>query len=255
MPNLARRTVVACFAFVALAAIASAADETERVSRSAKLPAGGLVRVKNFSGRVVIVGEDIDDVEIEAIRTAPQERLRHITLDVRAEGDTVVVDANHRDSWWFGFHNDVVHTDMTVRVPRQARLEVSVFSSAVEIRGVRGAQSVHTFSGGVELENVAGPIEAHTFSGRVLIRESSWPSDETIEIHTHSGSVEVLVPETAHGRVSFHSFSGRLTSDVPLTLRTTSRRALDATLGSDAGRSTLQFSTFSGNVVIRSARP
>lgn len=249
MRNSNSRVALACFALLAFGA-AAYADDTERITRTVNLPAGRVVHVKNFSGRVAIVGEDIDRVEIEAVRTAPPERLRHITLDVHSDGDAVVIDANHHDSWWPGFHNDVVHTEMTIRMPRQARLDVSVFSSAVEIRRVRGAHTVHTFSGSVELEDAAGPIEAHTFSGRVVIRESSWPGDQTIDVHTHSGNVEVHVPEAARGSVSFHSFSGHLTSEVPLTLHTSSRRTVEATLGSEAGRSSLRFSTFSGNVDI-----
>jgi len=49
--------------------------------------------------------------------------------------------------------------------------------------------------------------------------------------------------------VTFNSFSGRLNSELPLTLHTSSRRHLRAELGGGAG-GTLRFKTFSGSVKI-----
>jgi DUF4097 and DUF4098 domain-containing protein YvlB len=83
----------------------------------------------------------------------------------------------------------------------------------------------------------------------VLIREKSWASNQNIDVDTFSGNVELHIPETARGSVSFNSFSGRLNSEMPLTLRSSSRRRLRADLGGGGGGS-LTFKTFSGSVKI-----
>ena len=57
------------------------------------------------------------------------------------------------------------------------------------------------------------------------------------------------LPAAANATVSFNSFSGDLKSDVPLTLRSSSRRSFTAELGS-GGDSRLRFKTFSGDVRI-----
>ena len=250
------RTLAAAFAVLALAAPAHSArgvlDDTERVSRTIPLEPGGTLRLKNFSGRVTITGTDRSEVVVDAVRRAPQSRLDRIKLDIHTSGSgMVVVDANQRDrSWWdFAGGNHVVETDFDIKVPRRTQLDVDVFSSPVNVTGVDGPHKVHGFSSPLVLNDVTGSVQAHTFSGSVTIREKSWTPDQTIDVDTFSGSVELHVPDTARGTVTFHSFSGRLDSQVPLTMHSSSRRSLRAELGGGAG-GTLRFKTFSGSVTI-----
>ena len=249
------RTLAAAFAVLALAGSAQAApgvfDETEHVSRTIALEPGGTLRLKNFSGRVTITGTDRPEVVIDAVRRAPQSRLDRIKLDIHTSGSSVVVDANQRDhSWWeFASVNNVVETDFDIKVPRRTQLDLSVFSSPVSVTGVEGPHNVHGFSSPLMLTDVAGPVRAHTFSGSVTIRQKSWAPDQAIDVDTFSGSIELHVPDTASGTVTFNSFSGRLNSEMPLTLHSSSRRSLRAELGGGAG-GTLRFKTFSGSVKI-----
>jgi hypothetical protein len=236
---------------------ASAFDETEHVSKTAALNPGGTLRLKNFSGRVTITGEDRQDVAIDAVRRGTRDRLDHITLDVHNEGDTLVVDANHRDSaWteWWGRHNTVVETDFDVKVPRKSNLDINVFSSPVIVQGVEGTHKLHGFSSRLSLNDITGPVQAHTFSGAVEIREKSWQPRQSIDVDTFSGSVELHVPDNAKAAVSFRSFSGHLDSGMPLTvssLNSRHRGSLTGRLGSDDGEAgSLRVKTFSGSVRI-----
>lgn len=250
------RTVVAAFAILALSAPAGAAsrvfDDTEHVSRTVPLQPGGTLRLKNFSGRVTISASDRPEVVVDAVRRATRSRLDRIRLDIHANGSSeVVIDANQRDhSWWdFTGGNNVVETDFDVKVPRRTNLDLSVFSSPVTVEGVEGAHRLHSFSARLVLTDVAGPVWAKTFSGAVSIREKSWASNQSIDVETFSGSIDLRVPDGAHGAVTFNSFSGHLNSDLPLTLNTSSRRHLRAELGGGGG-GTLRFKTFSGSVKI-----
>ena len=245
------RTAAGAFAIVALTATGAAAQtETEHVSRTVRLEPGGTLRLRNFSGHVTISGSDQPQVVVDAVRTAPRDRLDRLKLDVHLEGTTVVVDANQRDDHWFGWRNNVVRTDLDVKVPRRTNLDVHVFSSPVEIREVDGAHNLHGFSSSLHLEDVTGPVQAHTFSGEVSIRARSWQPNQTIDVDTFSGSIDLRVPESAGGEVRFNSFSGHLTSEMPLTLRKTGRRNLEGTLGGDSGGAAVNLKTFSGNVKI-----
>ena len=247
------RKYLLAFALLALSApaVLAVADETEHLSKTIKMDPGGTLRLKNFSGRVTITASDRAEVVIDAVRRASRERLARITLDIHTEGaNVVVVDANHRERSWFEFSgNNVVETDLDITVPRQSNLDVAVFSSPVTIEGVEGSHNVHSFSARLSLNDVAGPIKAHTFSGTVVIREKSWESNQTIDVDTFSGNVELYVPESARGSVSFNSFSGRLNSEMPLTLHNSNRRSLRADLGG-GGNGRLRFKTFSGSVKI-----
>ena len=227
-------------------------DETEHVSRTLPLEPGGTLRLHSFSGRVTITPSDRPEAVIDAVRRAPRERLNRISLDIRSEGsNTVVVEANRRDRSWFMFTGStVVDTDFDIRVPRRTNLDVSVFSAAVSIEGIEGSHRLNGFSSRLTLNDVSGPVRAHSFSGSIQIRAKGWDPEQSIDVDTFSGNIELHVPENARGSVTFNSFSGHLDSEMPLTLRSSrGRRSLTAELGGGGG-GTLRFKTFSGNVRI-----
>ena len=248
------RALASAFAVLALAGSARAAtafDDTERISRTIAVEPGGSLRLKNFSGRVTIVGTDRSEIVIEAVRRAPRSRLDRVKLDIHTSGSReVVVDANQRDHSWWGFSGStVVETDFDIKVPRRTRLNLDVFSSPVSVSGVEGPHTVHGFSSPLVLNDVSGSVRVHTFSGSVTIREKTWDADQTIDVDTFSGRIELHLPESARGTVTFNSFSGHLDSEMPLTMNSSSRRSLRAELGGGGG-GTLRFKTFSGSVKI-----
>src|SRR5512146_2018658 len=121
----------------------AASAETERVHKVVPLTPGGMLKVKNFSGRVTIVSTDRSEVVIDAVRKAPQNRLDRIKLDVQVSGSTVRIQANKKVSTsWFDFRSGVVQTDMEIKVPRKVNLEIDVFSSDVTVTGIEGAHRV-----------------------------------------------------------------------------------------------------------------
>jgi hypothetical protein len=249
------RVLAAAFAVLALAGPVHAApgayDETEHVTRTLTLQPGGTLQLKNFSGRVTITGTDRSEVVIDATRRAPQSRLDRIKLDIHTSGsNTVVVDANQRDHSWWGFTgNNIVETDFDIKVPRRTQLDLDVFSSPVTVTGVDGPHKVHGFSSAIVLNDVTGSVSAHTFSGSVTIRQKSWQPDETIDVDTFSGGINLQIPDNARGDVTFKTFSGHLNSQMPLTMQSSSKRLLKAELGG-GGAGTLRLKTFSGSVRI-----
>jgi hypothetical protein len=253
MRQLTLALTVAAVTFFSASAL-QAADQTEHITRTVALEPGGTLRLRSFSGRVTITASDRHDVAIDAVRRASRERLDAIKLEIRTEGPRVIViDANRRESSWYEFfgRNNVVDTDFDIQVPRRTNVDVSVFSAPVTITSVEGTQKVHGFSSRLRVDDAGGSVQAHTFSGPIAIHERSWPSDRRVDVHTFSGDIEVQMPESAQANVAFNSFSGHLNSALPMTLNSSSRRALRARLGaggSDAGE--LRLRTFSGNVKI-----
>jgi hypothetical protein len=248
------RTYLVAFGLLALAVPAAYAvvDATEHVSRTIEMSPGGSLRLKSFSGRVTITASDRPEIVIDAVRRAPRDRLDRVKLDIHTSGpNVVVVNANRDERSWFDFlgNNRVVDTDFDIKVPRRTNLDVSVFSAPVTVEGVEGSHKLHSFSSRLSLSDVAGPIRAHSFSGSITIRERSWQPDQTIDVDTFSGNVDLHLPDSTRGTVSFNSFSGRLDSKMPLTLQSSSRRNLRAEIGG-GGTGTLRFKTFSGSVKI-----
>ncbi len=212
---------------LATPAAASEQHETERVDRTVSIRAGGLLRLKNFSGKVIITGSNRSDIVVHAVRRAPRERLDHIKLEISESASGVLIEANKKDDSWRDRNNNVVETDFDIQVPADVALDVDVFSSDVQIKDVRGRQRLHTFSGEIGVAGAEGPLDAETFSG----------------------DIEVTVAQGTSASVDFDSFSGSLKADVPMSYRSTNRRRIRGDIG--AGGTDYHFKTFSGSVRIR----
>jgi DUF4097 and DUF4098 domain-containing protein YvlB len=238
--------------------MAATQAESERVHRAVPLAPGGTVKLHNFSGNVTITGTDAREVVVDAVRRAPKDRLERIKLDVSASGSTVTIEANKKEaSWssWMG--NNVVETDLEVRVPRETTLQIDVFSSPVRIVGVNGPHQVGTFSGDLTMEGVTAPVKAKTFSGDIRI-DLAGAGRPDLSLTTFSGEIEMRVAAELRASLDFNSFSGDLTSDLPLTLGSKRGHRLLAQLNAGAagpspaaGASDLRLKTFSGDVRIR----
>ena len=243
-----RLTTVAALLVLLLPALALAADETERVHKVFPLGPGGTLSLKNFSGEVRIVGADVNQVTVDAVRTAPQDRLDHIKLEMEVSGTTLRIEANKKDSDWTEKNNNVVKTEFDIQVPRNTLLDVDVFSSNVHVRGVSGRQSIKTFSGTADVQDGAARLSCKTFSGSIAVKVANGNPD--LDLETFSGDIDVRVPDGAKASVAFDSFSGKLTADMPLTLQEQRKGFLRADLnGGDPSRP-VRLKTFSGDVRI-----
>ena len=234
---------------VVLPALA-AAQETERVHKVVPLGPGGTVVLHNFSGAVRIVGADVNEVTIDAVRTATRDRLDHIKLDVETSGSAVTIQANKKDPSWHVDNDNVVKTEFDITMPRQARLDIKVFSSDVHVRNVSGDQKLETFSGDLRVENGPARIEAKTFSGDIEAGLVVGATGPDLGLETFSGSITLRVPGNAAAALDFDSFSGKLTSDVPLTVAEQRKGHLRATLNGGDALHRVHLKTFSGDVKI-----
>lgn len=229
------RILTSCALLLALVAAPVAAEQkqTETFDRSVTIGPSGRLKLNNFSGDVRITGTAGNDVVIHAIRRATRERLDNIKLDVSHSGSTVTIDANKRVEGWREQNNNVVETDFEIAVPQGTSLDLDVFSSRIDVRGV------------------IGRIEANTFSGNIHIDAATATTLPELTAETFSGDIEARMPASASGRVRFNSFSGSVRSDLPISMTRSGRRGadVDAEIGTGSGP-TLRFKTFSGDLRI-----
>jgi DUF4097 and DUF4098 domain-containing protein YvlB len=233
---------------VCLLPVAVLAQETERVHKVVPLGPGGTLSLHNFSGDVRIVGADVNQVTIDALRTGSRDRLDHIKLDIELSGSTLKIEANKKDSDWTEKNNNVVKTEFDIQVPRQIVLDVDVFSSNVSVRGVSGKQSLKTFSGTADVQDAASSLSCKTFSGNITVRMTGGAPDADLE--TFSGDIDLRVPDSAKASLAFDSFSGTMTADMPLTLQEQRKGRLRADLNGGDPQRPLRLKTFSGDVKI-----
>jgi hypothetical protein len=233
-----------------LAAPATAQERTETVDRTLELPSNGRVHLKNFSGRIRITAHAGNEVVVHAVRRARQAQLDGITLDISTSGSTVTIDANRRNDDWEDRDNNVVNTEFEIRMPASATLDVNAFSSELTVDGVTGEQRLETFSGDITVTGARGMVDAESFNGDIDVDVRGAGNRPGLRAQTFSGDIEARLAADASGEVEFDTFSGSLDSDLPLTMRSTSRRRTLAALPGGASGERLNFETFSGSLRI-----
>jgi DUF4097 and DUF4098 domain-containing protein YvlB len=201
------------------------------------MAADGHVLVENQVGSVEVtvwnkakieikgeLGDDVEKVEISATDNGIQIRVRN-----KQKG------------------HDIDDTDLYLRVPLAASIEVDTISADIDMKGSSGESIVlNTVSGDVEAEASPRRLEIQSVSGEVeIVGSIARSSVETvsgdislsgvqgeIEISTVSGDVSLIAEEVDRGR--FESVSGDMKLDLAIN---------------DSGR--LASESMSGNLVLR----
>ena len=153
------------------------------------------------------------------------------------------------------------------------RITVHAVSGNLHAAKLRGRTRLGTTSGTLEAEDIIGDLTATTVSGRITLSDvkSSHVNTESVsagvtyrgsidpagsyEFSTHSGNVHLDIPESSAADLSLETFSGRISSAFPITLRPGDISAMarhgkkmEFTIGKGGARITA--STFSGNIII-----
>jgi DUF4097 and DUF4098 domain-containing protein YvlB len=142
-------------------------------------------------------------------------------------------------------------------------------SGSVHVSQVNGNVRTEAVSGDLRAENVSGNIEASSVSGNIHlvgiqskdVRTETVSGDITYSgsiepsgrysFEAHSGTIRLNIPRGAGARFSVETFSGDVTTDVPVTIPPGSKRRegrMDFTIGD--GRARVTANTFSGSIVI-----
>lgn len=191
----------------------SAAQDFEKTVKAAR---DGSVSIENVAGEVIVTGWDRDEVEVKATVGG---RVEAVEVEVDEEGD-VEIEVDVPDRMRGGYE-----ADLTIRVPKGARLSVETVSAGIRVTDVAGLLELASVSGGIDVEadarsleavTVSGAIdvrgkfdrvEAESVSGQIDIRDAS----EEVEVSTTSGDIEVR--GGPFRQVDLESVSGRITFD------------------------------------------
>ena len=147
-----------------------------------------LVSVSNVAGSVSIEGTSGDHVVVEA-KVVGDENSPWI-VEANADGNEVKVRAccgscGGRSEGACNSNHD--HVVLNLKVPEQSALRLKTVSSTVNVRGVKGSESIHSVSGAIEVAGTGNELELHSVSGAIKVSPSAI---DNANIHTVSGSVE-----------------------------------------------------------------
>src|SRR5712691_6102871 len=148
--------------------------------------ASPLVRVENGVGRIKVeairargvgvTAEQVGGSSAQQARWSVEARGTPSQVTVRVCCDACGARQKHC--------NGGVQTNLTLRVPEDARLDLSGVSGRVEVTGVLGEQRIATVNGDVDVEGSAGRLDLSTVSGKIAVRPQT-PAQS--RIHSVSG--------------------------------------------------------------------
>ena len=149
-------------------------------------------------------------------------------------------------------------------------IEAESVSGAVTVSGPARSIIAESVSGKVTAEGVSGDLEATTVSGKIHVTAVEVSDAEiesvagsiffegrvgrSLEVESHSGTVEVLVPADQSANFELETFSGRIANGLGPAARRTERYepGLSAEFQTGSGGAEISLETFSGNIILDS---
>jgi hypothetical protein len=215
-------------------------------SRQTTLPlAGGQLHVIGKNGGIELVGEDRNDVALEAqvvAQASSREEAEQLVHDVRVETDgTIRAEGPKTGNWSVNYK---------LRVPRHLAAELHTQNGGISVANVDGTVQAETINGGISLSDLGGDVHAITTNGglRISLAGDSWHGAGLVAKSTNGG-VHMTMP----ANYSAHLIAGTVNggTDVRLAMTTNvinSRRHIDGQIGH--GGPTVQVETVNGGVSI-----
>ncbi len=214
-------------------AVAGVAQADRMVDETRPLAADGRVEISNISGRIEIIGWSGDGVSITGKLEDGVEELAissggsHLRIEVELERRT----RNNGSAY------------LTIKVPRNASLEIETVSANISVDGVLGELKLESVSGRVEVSGETRSVEASSVSGDVIATSTSGSS----ELESVSGNIVV---RRATGRLDANVVSGNIEVEGgdldSFDAETVSGSIFCAASPTDRGRFTIE--TMSGKV-------
>lgn len=277
----------------ALPAAAHAQRDGDRVDTTLTLDRGGVVQLGIVSGEIRVTGSNRRDVKLSAsiergrwdlsitgARIALQSRSvnnrqhgAYVDVEVPV-GTRVIATTVSGLVEVRGTMGEVTAKSVSGRLDvrgARERLDVETVSGTLDLRDVEGRMTVEGVSADIEIDGAVGDLTAETVSGTVRLTrarltglraetvsggityEGSFASTGTYRLNSHSGGIVMTLPPNVGARLELETFSGRITSEFPLTMQpgqTTGRgRRMEFTLGDGGARVTA--GAFSGGITIR----
>ncbi len=272
---------------VALGALNAAAADTRKETRLEIAPGGavniinncGSVTIHGGPGREVVVFSITHSVKVEVDQSATQDKRRveivtHAVPDQKPAADearvdyditvpsgiSVTVSTATAPITADGLSGDVTLSSdtgqITVRNVAKVHVHVRGVTAPVKLSSINNGHVEITSSGGaVQLVDVSGPkVYVGTTSGNIAYRgDCSGGGDYSFT--THSGAIDVTLPETASFDVSARSVSGTVQNDFPLQEKfhtsfvPKSGSSFAGT--SNSGSSSVELQSFSGRIRVK----
>lgn len=204
------------------------------------------------NGSIRVVGWSGDSVRVVArmqanARSDEDARAVLSAVKIVADGRGVRAEGPSGSSW----DRTSWSTSYVVFVPRRFDLALEANNGSLRVTDVQGRMELRTRNGSVGLAEVGGDVRARTQNGslNVMLTGSRWEG-AGLDAETQNGSVRLTVPERYAAQLETGTVNGRVSTEIPITVRGTIGRRLSIPL--NGGGPTVRAITTNGSVSINS---
>jgi Toastrack DUF4097 len=194
-------------------------------------PKGQVFRVHNSNGITRISGEDREDIEVTAHKTARAESsdaaerlLEEIQLVFHDTGERLDLEIEVPRKW-----NRRGCVNLCIKLPRDTEIWVAAANGRVDVEGVRRPVHARSTNGSAKVTDVVGDVEIATTNAKVSCcgtrgKLTARSSNGKIEITRHSGSLDastsnglirVSLEDLGEEGVQLATSNGRIVLDLP----------------------------------------
>jgi len=221
---------------------------TDRQSRVLALPAGASITIDITIGDVKIEASDRLDALVEIVRHAPREAdFVRIPLSIDDSTPAIRIQVLQVD----GTTEAALRTDVTLRVPRAARVEsVRVLEGKIAINGLAGTIGADVRRGPIEATDISGTVRLETGIGDVVLRNARLTPGGLLRLRAFNGDVRLALAERpADARILALALNGTIQSSIPLRMKDTwGPRFGETTLGK--GEPVISIDVITGRIEI-----
>ena len=218
--------------------------------RSITLPfSNGRLDVRALNGSIDVIGEDRQDIALEAQVTAQsgshedaESILHRVTITtagtIEAKGPKVA-------------NGHVWSVSYRLHVPHRLAAELHTTNGSVSLTALDGDIHAETVNGSLKLAELAGNVHAATTNGsiRATLIGSTWQGSG-LSATTTNGAISVSVPQPYSAHLVANTVNGGTSLNAPGANQSrVTRKEIDTTFGS--GGPTLTFETVNGGVSVQ----
>ena len=210
------------------------------------------LNVSSMNGGIHVIGEDREDVKIEARVQAwagsaseAADILREIQIDT-ANGTI------HDRGPNFHLGHQGYAVSYVIHAPRQTSAQLKTLNGGIELQHLNGELRFDTTNGGVSLADLAGDVHGSTVNGGLDISLSGdrW-NGKGLQAETTNGGIALNIPEHYSAHLETGTVNGGIEVNFPITIQGDIKHHLATDIGS--GGPTIHAETTNGGVTLNHA--
>ena len=188
------------------------AEVTAEFHKTVPLSADGRVSLENINGNAEITGWDRNEVQIDAVKTAPdQQRLDEARIEVDGSGDSVRIRTRYPEN---RNHNNPGSVHYTLHVPMNAQLEkVDLVNGSLDISHVSGEVNANLVNGRLRAHDLAGTSKLSTVNGSMDAEFRTLADVREVKLNSVNGSMNVVLPSSPNAEIRAATVSGSIRTD------------------------------------------